>query len=109
MASYNEVQDLNSRTMPRKRGAEKSPALKSIEHERSANGGHVFTHRFHNDGSGFKEAETHTFGADEHEKAAEHFHKHADLKVKIAVKPEAEDGDENEGEDDEDSAAGAAY
>lgn len=100
MASYHEIQDINQKS-----SAKKGPkVLSRIEHERSENGGHIFTHRFKNDGPGYHEPETHIFGADEHEKAAAHFHKHAGLKV--TIKPVAVDADEGE---DGDSAAGAAY
>lgn len=91
MASYNEVQDINAKS-----SVKKGPkVLREISHERSANGGHVFTHGFKNDGPGpYHESETHTFGADEGEKAVAHFAQHAGIK--------------SEPEGDGDSAAGAA-
>lgn len=98
MASYHEIQDVNAKSTPKK-----GPKILSrIEHERSENGGHIFTHRFKNDGPGYHEPETHTFGADEGDKATDHFRKHAGIKVKVKVEPA-------EGADDNDSAAGAAY
>lgn len=89
--SMGDMLEINSRTrMPKG----KKPEMKSMEHERSSNGGHVFTHRFHQDGP-YTEPETHTFGADEGHEALQHFAKHAGLEEHL---PKA----------DEDSAAGAA-
>ena len=84
-----EVMDINQRS-----GMKKSkPEMKSMEYERSANGGHVFTHRMQNNGS-YHEPETHTFGADEGAKAMAHFAKHAGISENVKA--------------DKDSAAGAA-
>lgn len=94
MASYHEVMDVNARSTPKK-GAK---VMKGLEHEHSANGGHVFTHRFKNDGPGYHEPETHTFGREEGRQALEHFAKHAGLSEHLKAEPE----------DDKDSAAGAA-
>lgn len=59
----------------------KNPKIvKSIEHERSANGGHVFNHRFDNSGDWeYANSETFTFGPDESEKAMAHFAKMAGI------------------------------
>lgn len=102
MANFNEVMDMNARSMP-KRGAEKKPEVRSIEHERSENGGHVFKHNFENHGAGYKEPEMHTFGKSEGREALEHFAKHAGLSEHMTREEEP-----GEPEGDIDSAAGAA-
>ena len=82
-----EVMDVNMRS-----GMKKSkPEMKSMEYERSANGGHIFTHRMSQDGGSYHEPEVHTFGADEGDKAMAHFAQSAGLPM-----------------GDKDSAAGAA-
>lgn len=86
--NYHEVMDVNAKSDHRKG----PKVLRSLEHERSANGGHVFTHRFVNSNGHYHESESHTFGKDEGKKVAAHFAKHAGIEVKA----------------DEDSAAGAA-
>lgn len=89
--NLHEVMDVNARTkMHKSKGV-----VKSIEHERSSNGGHVFTHRMASDGGNYHEPEVHTFGKDEGKKALEHFAKHSGTGSE-SVKP------------DKDSAAGAA-
>ena len=92
-SNMGEMLEVNSRT-PMKKGAE--PELKSMEHERSANGGHVFTHRMMNNGGGntYYEPEVHTFGANEGKQALAHFAKHAGISENVKA--------------DKDSAAGAA-
>jgi hypothetical protein len=82
-----QVMDVNMRSMPKK----SKPVLRSIEHERSSNGGHVFTHRMANDGGSYHEPEVHTFGKDDGKGVMAHFAKYAGL-------PKG----------DKDSAAGAA-
>ena len=86
--------EINSRT-PMKKGKESELAMKSMEHERSANGAHVFTHRMMNNGGAYHEPEIHTFSADEGKQALSHFAEHAGLSEHM---PAA----------DKDSAAGAA-
>ena len=77
--------EVNSRSKPGK------AELRSIEVERSANGGFIASHRFMNGGSGpYKESEQHTFGPDEGGKMIDH------IKGAMGVKA------------DKDSAAGAA-
>lgn len=89
----NEVMDINMRSSPKGK-AMKAPELKSMEHERSANGGHVFTHRMVSTGGSYHEPQTHTFGAEEGKKVLAHFAEHAGLSEHI--------------KGDKDSAAGAA-
>ena len=85
--------EVNSKTpMP---GKQAEPELKSMEHERSANGGHVFTHRMMNNGGSYRDPEIHTFGADEGKAALGHFAEHAGLSEHLPA-------------GDKDSAAGAA-
>lgn len=91
MGSYHDMQEINAKSSPKK-GAK---VLRSVTHERSSNGGHIFEHRFKNDGPGYHEPETHSFGADEGKQALAHFAKHVGL-TSDEVKPDA------------DSAAGAA-
>lgn len=58
--------------------------LDRMGHKRSANGGHVFTHHYNNDGPTmgiYHEPEEFTFGADEGGKALAHFTKHAGIKM----------------------------
>lgn len=86
-----EVMDVNARSIHK--GKSSPPEVKSIEHERSANGGHVFTHRMAQAGGPYHEPEVHTFGKDEGKKALAHFATHAGI---------------SEVKSDKDSAAGAA-
>ena len=84
--------EVNSKTpMP---GKQAEPEMKSMEHERSANGGHVFTHRMMQGPGQYNEPEVHTFGADEGKQALAHFAKHAGISETV--------------KGDKDSAAGAA-
>lgn len=100
MASYNEVMDVNAKSMPKRKGAEAKPELKEMTHSRSANGGHVFEHRMHQSAGPYHEPEMHTFGAEEGKKALAHFAQHAGLSEHMGgKKEEPEDGE----------AAGAAY
>lgn len=92
MASYNDMIDANMKASPKAKAMPKQ--LRAIEHERSSNGGHVFTHRFVNSGPGYHEPETHTFGADEDDKALAHFAKHAGMSKVTGD----EDGDNEKGE-----------
>jgi hypothetical protein len=85
MASYSEIQEINSKSTHKGK-----PQLRSIELERAANGGFIATHRFNNAGGPYKEPETHTFGKDEGAKLIDHLGSHFGLKS------------------DKDSAAGAA-
>lgn len=80
-------------------GKEGPKVLKSIEHEESENGGHMFTHRFESNGMGYKEPETHTFGKDEGRKALEHFAKHAGLSEHL--EPASEEKGETKAEEEE--------
>jgi|SRR5579871_337919 len=58
----------------------KNKKVKSIEGERSANGGIIMRHRFDNTGEGpYKDSEEHTFGPDEEAKALAHFAEHMGL------------------------------
>lgn len=86
-----DMMEINSKTHPKR----SKGVVKSIEHERSSNGGHVFTHRMAHDGGNYHEPEVHTFGKDEGKKALAHFAKHSGVSSE-KVEP------------DEDSAAGAA-
>lgn len=86
-----EVMDINART-PQKKPAKKE--LREMTHSRSANGGHVFEHRFHNAGGPYIEPEQHTFGEEEGRKALEHFAEHAGLSEhmgKAEAEPEEEE------------------
>lgn len=100
MASFHEVQDINARSTPKK-GAK--PEMRSMEYEKSANGGHVFTHRMHQSEGRYIEPETHTFGKEQGKEALAHFAKHAGLE---ASGPEEDAKETVKG--DKDSAAGAA-
>lgn len=92
MANFHEVMDMNQRSMPKK-GNEKAPELKRMEYERSANGGHMFTHRMEQ-GERYVEPKTHTFGKEEGAKALSHFAEHAGLSEHMGeVKEEAGDGE----------------
>lgn len=102
MANYSEVMDLNQRSAPKK-GKESKREIRKIEHERSANGGHVFTHHMENAEGSYHEPEMHAFGKEEGREALAHFAEHAGLSEHMG----GEDEDEPV-EDDEDSAAGAA-
>jgi hypothetical protein len=84
--SHSDVMDLNAKSSHKKGKKE----LRSMELERSTNGGIVATHRFKSNGPEYHESETHTFGADEGSKFVAHVQKH------FAVKG------------DKDSSAGAA-
>lgn len=104
MASIHEVMDLNQRSQPKRAGAAKAE-VKRIEHERSSNGGHIFTHHMESGNGAYHEPEHHTFGKEEGRAALEHFAKHAGLSEHLESPKEEESG---EGEDEE-SSAGAAY
>lgn len=83
--------EVNSKTPMKGKKSE----MKSMEHERSANGGHVFTHRMMQGAGQYNEPEVHTFGADEGKQALHHFAEHAGLGEHMV-------------KGDKDSAAGAA-
>lgn len=62
--------------------------MKELVASRAANGGHVITHRFHNDGPGpYIEPEDHVFGQDQGAEALAHIAKH--LGIKAAAAPPA--------------------
>lgn len=102
--NIHEVMDANAKSMP-KRGKEEKHEIRSIEHSRSSNGGHLIEHRFHNGNGSYKESETHTFGKDEGKKALAHFAEHAGLSEHlkgIEKKQEGEAGAEHAENDKED-------
>lgn len=93
--NFGQVMDANSKSAGKKR-VEK-PTLRELDYKKSANGGHVFTHRMDNHGPEYHEPEVHTFGPEEGHKALAHFAEHAGLSEHMG-----------EPAGDEDSAAGAA-
>ena len=104
MGTMAEMQDINMRSMPKKGMA--APELKRLEHERSSNGGHVFTHMMHQGNGAYMEPEVHTFGADEGKAALEHFAKHAGIENHLASTEQHEEESGNDAGEEE--AAGAA-
>jgi len=111
MANFHEVMDMNAKSTPKRKGGESEHKLKRVEHERSSNGGHVFTHHAHNSGmSSFKEPETHTFGKEEGKEALKHFAEHAGLSEHlkgIEKKQEGEAGAEHADDDEEEGGEAA--
>lgn len=69
--SYAQVMDMNAKASHRGK-----KSLRSIEVERSANGGFIARHRFNNEGPHYHEPEEHTFGKDEGKKFMAHMAEH---------------------------------
>lgn len=108
MASIHEVMDLNQRSMPKRAAKEGKREIKRIDHEKSENGGHIFTHHVEQGNGPYREPEHHTFGKEEGRAALEHFAKHAGLSEHLEAPKEEKPGEGEDEEGDEDSAAGAA-
>jgi len=72
----------------------KNKKVKSIEVERSANGGMIARHRFDNSGEGpYKDSEEHTFGKDQEKEVMAHLAEHLGLGGKKAAQTEDESDD----------------
>ena len=90
MKTVGYAEALSSKPKPEKAGPKE---IREISIEKAKNGGHTVTHRFHNNGPGYHEAETHVFGEGQGKEMLAHVAKHMGVS-KAEKAEEAAEGEE---------------